>query len=316
MKAIVYSAPGTLEYEEVPDPVPGPGEVLVRVGGGGGLRLGGGGCGHVQSFRVPPLIMGHEFAGRRVPGREAVAVNPLASCWRCGLCQAGMPNLCRSRESMGIHRPGAYADYVVVPEVGFNRADHLDEVRGALVEPVANAMHAWGLARAALPARMGVLGSGTIGLICALVARAAGAREVVVVVANPDARRLEVAESLGLAIAGARLESEHNVILDAAGLAASRRDSLERLRPGGKAPWVGLASPGTDFDAQGFIPSGKCVAGSYAYTPAEFATALRLAAGLDVSWVTMLLLSRGVSTFEQLMRHSTDHAKVILLSGA
>src|SRR5579875_3701419 len=101
-----------MEVTEAPQPEPAPGEVLLTVEAVGicGSELEGY-LGN-NSLRVPPLVMGHEFSGRvakvgpSVPADwlgQRVVVNPLLSCGRCGLCLRGLPQLCRSRQIVGVH---------------------------------------------------------------------------------------------------------------------------------------------------------------------------------------------------------------------
>ena len=110
MKAIVYTAPLELQFQEVDEPTPGPGEVLVDVDAVGicGSELEG--FANQSPFRVPPLIMGHEFSGRRADTGQPVVINPLVSCQQCDLCLRGKPNLCRNRKIIGIHRSGGFAE--------------------------------------------------------------------------------------------------------------------------------------------------------------------------------------------------------------
>ncbi len=107
MQAIVYTAPLTLELQDVPEPVPADGEVLVEVRAAGicGSELEG--FKSQSPFRVPPLIMGHELAGVRLDTGEAVAVNPLISCGTCDLCLRGEGNLCRTRACSASTAPAA-----------------------------------------------------------------------------------------------------------------------------------------------------------------------------------------------------------------
>src|SRR5436190_1116836 len=105
--------------------------------------------------RRPPLVMGHEFAGTVLAasgsgewsGRR-VAVNPLLSCRACARCMAGERNLCAQRRLIGVHVAGGFAERVAVPAANLMALpDGVDARTGALVEPLANAVHAVGLAR-------------------------------------------------------------------------------------------------------------------------------------------------------------------------
>jgi len=113
VRALVFTAPGTVQLLDVPEPDPGPGDVVVQVRAAGicgselhGVRRPG--------FRKPPLIMGHEFAGIGAEG-ESVVVNPILSCGRCAQCQRGLRHVCEEREIIGVHRAGGFAERVAVP---------------------------------------------------------------------------------------------------------------------------------------------------------------------------------------------------------
>src|SRR6478609_1432019 len=123
MKAIVWHGPGRMAIEERPEPRdPGAGELVVRPEAVGicGSEIEGY-LGHMGN-RTPPLVMGHEFAGVVVAAGAGagawegarVAINPLSGCGECRLCRAGHNNLCEHRVLVGVHVPGAFADFVKV----------------------------------------------------------------------------------------------------------------------------------------------------------------------------------------------------------
>src|SRR4051812_18746046 len=124
MRAIVWQGPNEMTVSELPDPPdPGPGELILRPEAVGICGSEGEGyLGHMGN-RTPPVVMGHEFAGTVVAAGEGaaewegarVAVNPLSGCGECRLCRAGHTNLCRDRVLIGVHVPGAFADFVKVP---------------------------------------------------------------------------------------------------------------------------------------------------------------------------------------------------------
>jgi threonine dehydrogenase-like Zn-dependent dehydrogenase len=141
VRALVYTRPGVVELLDADEPQPAADEVVIEVAVVGicGSELHGI---HSNDFRRPPLVMGHEFAGLTSDGRR-VTVNPLISCGTCDMCFSGREQLCRTREILGIHRPGAFAQYVTVPQ----RAVHelpadMPFTTAAVIEPLANAIHA------------------------------------------------------------------------------------------------------------------------------------------------------------------------------
>ena len=309
MKALVFTDLGIVEVLEVPEPVAGDGEVIVEVERAGicGSELHG-----ISSpgFRVPPLIMGHEFVGRTADGRR-VAVNPLVSCGHCDRCAAGQPQVCRTRALVGVHRAGGFAQRVAVPAGALHDIpEGLDWDRAALVEPLANGVHAWHLAGAPAGGRVGVIGCGPIGLACLEVARHFGAGAVHCADLAPERR--EVATSLGADAVAQSLEGEFDVVFDAVGSAATRVGSIEHLAPAGCTVWLGLASPDPGFDAAHLVRFEKQVRGSFAYRDDEFAAALALARGLDLSWSTTYPLSDGAAIFTALMKGQATPVKALL----
>lgn len=312
MKAMVYTAPLELQILDVPEPVPAAGEALLRVRSAGicGSELEG--IRSKSPFRVPPLVMGHEFGAERVDNGDGVVVNPIVACSRCDLCLRGHANLCRFRSVVGIHRAGGFAELVAVPECNiYAKPNHMSWEQAALVEPLANAVHAWRLVADRAPARVGILGAGTIGLVMLLIAGARGALDVDVADLSPD--RLAVATRLGASSVDKELTGEYDVVFDAVGAASTRRASVELLRPGGAAVWLGLHSEDPGFGGLGLVRMEKAVLGSFAYTDQDFRQALRMAETVDASWVTSFPLEFGVQVFTELMQGRTDIIKAQLI---
>src|SRR6188474_1968821 len=171
MRAIVWQGPNEMTVEEQPDPPdPGPGELILRPEAVGicGSEVEGY-LGHMGN-RTPPLVMGHEFAGTVVAAGEGaaelegarVAVNPLSGCGECRLCRSGFSNLCKDRVLVGVHVPGAFADLVRVRAADARvLPDGVSARVGALMEPLANGVHAVRLAPGGVESAV-VLGAGTI----------------------------------------------------------------------------------------------------------------------------------------------------------
>lgn len=308
MLALVFTAPNTVELQQLPMPEPAEGEQLVKVDAVGicGSELHG-----IRStdFRTPPLIMGHEFAGTTADGRR-VTVNPMLSCGRCDLCRRGQQHLCRNRGIIGIARPGAFAEYVAVPDSAIHvLPEGMSFETAAMVEPLANAVHAVGLAAAEAGCRVGVLGAGTIGLVTLLVAKQ---HTDDVVVADLSTDRLRLAERLGAREVVTELSGDFDVIIDAVGAAATHAASVRQLRRGGRAVWLGLLSADPGFDGQQIVRDEKLVTGSYCYTPADFAASIELARTLDLDWTTSFPLAKGDKIFTELAGGRQDVVKALL----
>jgi threonine dehydrogenase-like Zn-dependent dehydrogenase len=204
MQALVWEAPRVMAMRERAQPALQPGEALIRVAFVGicGSELSGY-LGH-NALRVPPLVMGHEFAGELValgdaaqsrnPGLtvgQSVTVNPLAYCGRCVYCERGDNQLCVSRQLIGAHRPGAYAEYVTAPaELVAPLPEGMSLRIGALTEPVAVAVRIGEMAGRLAGEAALVIGAGPIGLLALQVLRAQGASPVFI--ADLDAARLNM----------------------------------------------------------------------------------------------------------------------------
>jgi threonine dehydrogenase-like Zn-dependent dehydrogenase len=310
VKALVFTGPGALEMHDVPEPELADGDVLVHVRTVGicGSELHGA---RHPGFRKPPLIMGHEFAGTNDNG-DRVVINPMLSCGHCELCLGGLRQVCRERQIIGVHRAGGFAERVAVPGSTLRPVpDWLGWDAAAMVEPAANAVHAWNIARAPAGARAAVLGCGAIGLLCLLTALSGGAGRVDVTDLDPG--RLAEASRLGAAAAGPGLDGEYDVIFDAVGSPVTRAVSVRHLRPGGTAVWLGLADDAPGFDANALIRAEKRVQGSFAYSDEEFARAAELLRDWDLSWTSQYPLTEGAEIFTGLMNGGLQPVKALLV---
>jgi 2-desacetyl-2-hydroxyethyl bacteriochlorophyllide A dehydrogenase len=279
--------------------------------------------------RVPPLVMGHEFAGVVVtaghgPGREwsgrRVAVNPLLSCRACIRCKSGERNLCAERRLIGVHVAGGFAERVAVPVANLVALpDRVDARIGALVEPLANAVHAVGLGRRLVTAETAtVLGAGTIGLFALHAARAAGIPDVRVV--EPHAARRTAALAAGARAAhsdAADLTRERraDLVIDAVGATATRRAALDVVRPGGAVVLLGLHEDESALPFHRVVRDQVALQGSFAYTDADFAAALELLAGGKVSLGELPVtrpLEAGAEAFATLAAGPTAQIKTFL----
>jgi threonine dehydrogenase-like Zn-dependent dehydrogenase len=338
MPALVWTAPRVMEMQQVPVPAPGPGEVLLAVSAAGicGSEL----SGYLgqSSIRVPPLVMGHEAAGRIVadadltladgsPARAGtrVAFNPLVVCGECDRCRAGRSSVCRNRRLIGAHRPGAYASYVAVPAaLCFPLPAGVSEVAGSLTEPLACGVRAVALAGPA--DSLLVLGAGPIGLCCVLAARAAGVERVLVSDISP--RRLEVARAWGatatvdarqgdvLAAAQEFAPGGADAVVDAVGAQATREQAVRAVVPGGRAVFLGLHDEAAELAANYLVRNEVAVQGSFAYTADDFARAFALITAGELpmggGWLEERPLAAGPESFEELLAGRSPVTKIVL----
>ena len=256
MRAAVWQRPRELRIQERPDPQAGPDEIVVRVGACGM-------CGtdvHIAEGEFPPaqypLIPGHEFAGEVVSvGGEVqdisvgahVAVDPSLFCGHCDYCRVQRGNLCRNWNAIGDTVDGAFAELVKAPARNAYELPEGTSFRaGALVEPLACAVH--GMRRLAPETGDSVLvtGAGTMGLLLLQLLEQGGAASVTVVDRNE--RRLELARSLGAAevetdVAAAlssRGSEGFDCVVDATGVPTVVQQGLDAVRRGGKLMIFGV----------------------------------------------------------------------------
>jgi threonine dehydrogenase-like Zn-dependent dehydrogenase len=312
MDALVYVGPQQLVVRDEPAPEPRPGEVVVSVLAAAicGSELNG--VRHNDPSRKPPLIMGHEFVGRRSDTGELVAVNPLVACAECDACRRSQSNLCRARELIGVHRSGGFAELVSVPAANCHELPAgCSTLAAVLVEPLANSWHLWDLSLADTSSRVGVIGAGAIGLLAAIVGTHSGARRVTLADIS-DVRR-GTARAAGVEDVVEQLEDEYDVIIDAVGANDTRRSSVSRLRPGGRAVWEGLHDGETPIDGRDIVRREISVVGSFAYTDEEFARAVATITLVSEQWVEGVPLAEGARAFQSLMVSTHPAVRTVLV---
>ena len=340
MRSLVWEAPRMMTPRELAEPEIKPDEALVKVAFAGicGSEL----SGYLgqNALRVPPLVMGHEFAGELAAlgaaARQArpdlavgqrVTVNPLAYCGVCELCLAGLNHLCRKRQLLGAHRAGAFAEYVAVPaRMVLALPEGMSLQTGALTEPAAVAVRMGRMAGKVHGATALVVGGGPIGLLALEALQNEGA--VRVFIAELDPARL----SMGAALGGEPLDPRTDnvveivraatggygvpVAVDAVGTAATRATCIAAARSGGKVILTGLHEESSLLPVADAVRREITLQGCFAYSPADFAEGLqRLADGrlrLD-PWIVEAPLAEGGQWFERLLGTPGEVAKVLLV---
>ncbi len=338
MKSLVWEAPRALALRETSLPTVPPDEVLIRVAYGGicGSELSGY-LGH-NALRVPPLVMGHEFSGEIVEmGEQAASINPALSlgaqvtvnplfCTDESIWdRRGLNQLCPSRRLIGAHRPGAYAEFVVVPAQTVTRLPAGMSLRtGSLTEPTACGVRIGELAGAVAGERCLIIGAGPIGLLALQALQLKGAREVFI--ADLDGERLAMGAALGGTplpprsvdvVQSVREATGGGVVVavDAVGSAVTRRQCVSATQPTGTVILSGLHEEVSEMPAADIIRREIVVRGSFAYTPANFAQALALleqgTMRLD-PWIVEAPLAEGGAWFDRLIDAPGDVSKVLL----
>lgn len=341
MKALLLSAYKHLEVADLPAPVPGPGEVLVRVAACGICGSDVHGYDGSSGRRIPPIVMGHEAAGvveavgegvqDYAPG-DRVTFDSTVFCGVCDYCRRGEVNLCDNRQVVGVscgeyRRAGAFAEFVTVPDrILYRLPDALSFADAALLEAVSVAIHAVNVSETRGGETVLVLGSGMIGLLIAQAARAAGCARVWV--ADIDTTRLELARSMGAdeVIAGsgevlARRIAELtdgagvDVAFEAVGRAETVAAAIDATRKGGTVTLVGNIAPEVPIPLQKVVTrqirlQGSCAsAGEYPQAMAWMAEGKIRVAPLITA---VAPLGDGPSWFARLYAREPHLMKVVL----
>ncbi|WP_033441737.1 zinc-dependent alcohol dehydrogenase family protein [Saccharothrix sp. NRRL B-16314] len=245
MRAAVITGVGAVEVAEVPDPAPGPRQVVVDVAACGlcGTDL------HIlQGEFAPtlPVVPGHEFAGvvaeigsdvtELVVG-DRVAVDPSLYCHECRMCRSGRNNLCERWAAIGVTTGGGAAEYALAPVANCVKLpDHVRTEDAALIEPLSCAVRGYDVLRSRLAERVLIYGSGTMGLMMLQLGKLTGASSIEVVDLNPD--RLATAEMLGVSATATSADELDrpqgwDVVIDATGNEKAIQDGLGRVAKGG-----------------------------------------------------------------------------------
>jgi L-iditol 2-dehydrogenase len=209
VKALVFHEPGRIAVQDVPDPSPGPGEVLLRVGAAAicysDIRVY-----HGQKHAARGVIPGHEIAGTvaevgdgvtRVRPGDRVAVVPIVACGHCEFCLSGRRHRCPQRRTLGYDDNGGLAQCVLIPEriVSLGHLlplpDALSMDRACLTEPTACVLNSLETCGVAVGTSLALIGAGPMGLCHIVLARALGAGTIVV--SEPDESRAQAARRFG-----------------------------------------------------------------------------------------------------------------------
>jgi threonine dehydrogenase-like Zn-dependent dehydrogenase len=340
MMALSWNAPERMDWEERDVPQPEAGEVLIRVEAVGicGSEIEGY-LGH-NSLRVPPLVMGHEFCGTIEQAGAGVSpewigrrvtVNPLLTCGRCPACQSGRVMLCKERKLVGVHRPGAFGQWVAVPESAVHPVPaDMNPYRAALTEPLACSLRAARRAMEESPfANVLVFGAGGIGLLSAMTARILGASGIMI--ADTNNARLDMALSLGFDHAvnpreqslEARIREAFgdrgvDVIIDAAGFQPTREAAMRVVNPGGTIMNIGLGIDDTTVPINVQIRNEIRILGSFCYSRQDFRDALALLVSGKITeegWTEIRPMSQGAEAFSDLTSGRVVNGKIFLDPG-
>ena len=308
MKALVKAEPKEgLVLQEIPVPEPGKNDVRIRIKKSSI-------CGtdvHIWNWdawarkTIPvPMAVGHEFVGviesigENVadfePG-ELVSGEGHVVCGRCRNCMAGRRNLCPNTSSVGVNRPGAHAEYLVIPVTNVWPAneDIPLEVTSCF-DPLGNAAHT-ALSFNVLGEDVLITGAGPIGCMAVGIAKYAGARYIVVTDVNPY--RLDLARKMGATLAldvrtGTIADAQNqlgmkegfDVAMEMSGSPDAFRSMLEAMCHGGKIAMLGIL-PKTEVDWNDIVFNGLTIKGIYGREMYEtwYKMTVMIQGGLDIT---------------------------------
>ena len=308
MKALIKQKPEVgLWLEDVPQPSLGANDVLIKVDKTGI-------CGtdvHIYQWdtwaqkTIPvPMVVGHEFVGRIVevgtnvtdffPG-EMVSGEGHVVCGRCRNCLAGRRHLCNDTHGIGVNRPGAFAEYLVLPMTNvWHHDSSIDREVAAIFDPFGNAVHT-ALSFPVLGEDVLITGAGPIGIMAAAVVRHAGARHVVITDVNPY--RLQLAEKMRATLAVnvreqtiADIQKElgmhegFDVGLEMSGNPTAFRDMLANMCHGGKIAMLGIPEEEIAIDWNLVVFNMLTIKGIYGREMYEtwYKMTVMLQSGLDI----------------------------------
>ncbi len=333
MKALVYTAPHKVELQSLPAPKPRPDEVIVRVREAGVCGSDVLGFLGKSKKRIPPLILGHEFAGeiaevgsnvRDLKPGARVAVMPLMSCGQCVDCRRGRSSVCEKRTLLGMTHPGAFAEFTAAPRSGvYPIPADMDFLAASMIEPLATPLNLFDNHCRGPVETVAIFGAGTQGALAIQVARVSGAKRIFSVDIHDG--RLAAAARLGAtetvngkardsvaAILEATGGRGCDLVVDAAGYALTRQQGLKVTARGGMLALIGLSDASTEIDCGDIIGREVSVQGIYGYTAATYGHALKLVAEkrVDVnSWIQGFSLEQGQALMDRLVSNPGDIVK-------
>ena len=344
MKALLLSKYRELQIADLPTPAAGAGEVLIRVGACGICGSDVHGYDGSSGRRIPPIVMGHEAAGRiaavgagvtgLVEG-DRVTFDSTIYCGACGYCKRGEVNLCDHRQVLGVScgdysRAGAFAEFVAVPaRVVYKLPESISFAEAAMLEAVAVAIHGVSLAKVSSEGTALVVGAGTIGVLTLQALRAAGCTRVLV--SDVDETRLKMAKELGAAevlLADADVVAQVlrrtggvgvDVAIEAVGRNETVNAAIASVRKGGTVVLVGNISPEVTLPLQKVVTRQIRLQGSCA-SAGEYPEAIALMASGAIRVKPLISaiapLAEGPAWFERLYAREPNLLKVVLTPGA
>lgn len=352
MKAVYIPEPGRVELRELPMPVRGAGEALLK------LRYGGICGSDLGSYRGAfayfdyPRIPGHEFSAEimEVDENEAglkpgmlVTANPYFNCGQCHACRNGLVNACMDNQTMGCQRDGAFCEYIAMPVERLYAGKGLSAKALAVIEPYCIGHH--GVARAQIRAgqKALIVGGGAIGLMAAIAAKSRGARVYLCDVPGAREKLLKSQEAYGLdgillnegpdamseatmrltgaaRFAGGVQANGFDVCIEAVGLPETFQTCIDCAAFGGSVVLIGVSKQSLDFSFTVIQKKELTIFGSRNAMRQDFLEAIDEAAagrlGLEKAVSCVYPLEKAAQAFKDFNENRGRMIKVLLGFGA
>ena len=341
MKAMLLSEYKKLDLVDMPQPDVGPNDLLIEVAACGICGSDIHGWDGSSGRRVPPIVMGHEAAGRvaaigknvtRFAEGDRVTFDSTVSCGRCPNCRAGAINLCDHRQVLGVsceefRRHGAFAEYVVVPEsITYPLPAEMPFEHAALIEAVSIGVHAANRT----PVRLGdtavVVGSGMIGLLTIQAIRLAGCAKVIAV--DLEQSKLDTARQLGadVGLNAAQVDVVQEVLkltdgrgadvaLEVVGATPTVQTAIACTRKGGAITLIGNLAPNVELPLQSVVTRELSIFGSCA-SKGEYPECIEFMRRGDIQVAPLITavagLDEGPNWFHRLYEGEPGAMKVVL----
>lgn len=329
----VMTAPGEISFREIPVPVAGPEQILVRT-----KRIGI--CGsdiHVYHGKHPytsyPVTQGHEISGEiaavgsAVTGfsvGQRVTIEPQVACGTCYNCRHGRYNICEQLKVMGFQTTGAASEYFSIDQKRVDLLpDNVDDDQGAMVEPAAVAVHAVRRSGPLKGQKVVVLGAGPIGNLVAQAAKAVGAAQVMIT--DVSDFRLAIAKDCGTEFTvntgtvdlGAAIE-EHfgadraDVIYDCAGNDITMGQAIRFARKGSTIILVAVYAGTAHVDLAMLNDHELHLNTTMMYTHADFTEAIQFIAEGTIRLHPLMSRHFAFADFLDAYRYIDSHREMIL----
>lgn len=352
MQAIVYHDNKDLRFEDIPEPIPGPGEVKLRITGTSicatdieewqyGPLWVQHGSPNALTGKQTPLVLGHETAGTvaelgegvdNVAVGDRVAINTVLTCGTCFWCQKGQQSVCPNMAVAGFMADGGLADFMVWPAAKLvPMPDNISDAEGPLLEPATVAVH--GVRRSGVKPgdSVAIVGCGTVGLLTLQAFKAAGAR---VIALDLREQSLELARELGAdetvssgdedAASAKLLELTGgigpDIVVETAGAKETPRMAIEWTRRGGTTMLLGIYSTTPEIDFNNLVGPEITVIGSVATSPGDLEAAVELVRTGKIKVKPLISeivpLSRAMEDgFERMLDPNKDIYRIVIQPG-